>query len=205
ETDWSHNKVLISIVWGLLLLLLSLVINYFAGTYATAQAGATVSDIILDHIPVVDLSGIFIYGIIAFFTFVVFLLIKQPKRAPFVLKSLSVFIIVRAFFVSLTHIGPAQLIIPISPDNIISYFTFEGDLFFSGHTGLPFLMALIFWEKFWLRNLFLYTSVLFGMVVLLGRWHYSIDVFAAFFITYGIFKISTTLFKKEFHLLNSVK
>jgi membrane-associated phospholipid phosphatase len=66
-------------------------------------------------------------------------------------------------------------------------------------------MALILWDNRLLRYIFLCASVVFGVVVLLGHLHYSIDVFAAFFITYGIYQIATKLFKKELHLLNTIK
>ncbi len=188
---------------GLLFLTLSLIINFLAGTYASSQAGNAVRDLILDHVPVVNVNVVFIYGIILFYTFVGYLVLSNHKHAPFILRSLSVFILVRSFFIILTHIGPAQGALAYSPNNITSYFNFTGDLFFSGHTGAPFLMALIYWKNFKLRLLFLFTSILFGIVVLLGHLHYSIDVFSAFFITYGTFEISKNIFKKEYHLLNS--
>jgi len=203
--DWPHHKVALSIIWGLVLLAVSLVINYLAGTYATEQAGSAVRDIILDHIPTMDVDGIFIYGIIAFFVFIAGLLIHRPKRAPFVLKSLSLFIIIRSFFLVLTHIGPAAQTAAFPTNGLMAIFTFTGDLFFSAHTGLPFLMALVFWQNRWLRIVFLCISILFGVVVLLGHIHYSIDVFSAFFITFGIYKIAEKLFKKEFDLINTLK
>lgn len=202
--DRIRSRNVKSTFWGVLLLIGSLGVNFFAGTYASKEAGSAVSDIILDHVPVMDVDGIFVYGIIAFFVFIAILLFLRPERAPFILKSLSVFIIVRSFFIILTHIGPAPQAILLAPNNsIINYFTFTGDLFFSGHTGLPYLLALTFWRDRYLRVAFLVSSVMFGIVVLLGHLHYSIDVFAAFFITYGIFQIVVRLFNKDYQLLMS--
>jgi len=76
--------------------------------------------------------------------------------------------------------------------------TSNADLFFSGHTGYPFLCALISWKQKYLRYFFILSSVFFGTISLLGHYHYTIDVFAAFFITYGIYQISLNLFKKEY-------
>jgi hypothetical protein len=203
---WSRKTILASSLWGGLLLALSLYINFLAGTYATIHASNAVSDLILDHIPTFDVDGIFIYGIILFFIFVGILVLLRPRRAPFVMKSFSAFILIRSFFVILTHLGPSLQQSPMDVNSyIVNTITFNGDLFFSGHTGLPFLMALVFWNNKKLRTTFLALSVFFGVVVLMGHLHYSIDVFSAFFITYGIFHISTRLFAKDYHLMNSTK
>ena len=76
----------------------------------------------------------------------------------------------------------------------------HNDLFFSGHVGLPFLVALIFWRYTYLRYYFLLFALIASVTVLLGHLHYSIDVFSAFFITYGIFEIAKRFFKKEYRL-----
>jgi membrane-associated phospholipid phosphatase len=65
---------------------------------------------------------------------------------------------------------------------------------------VPFLLGLIYWDNKILRLIFIATSVVFGTTVLLGHTHYSIDVFAAFFITYSIFHIALYLFKKDWEL-----
>ncbi len=85
----------------------------------------------------------------------------------------------------------------------MSKFAFGGDLFFSGHTGLPFLMALVFWKKPILRYFFIASAIGFGAVVLLTHLHYSIDVLSAFFITYTIFHIAEFLFRKDRKLFYS--
>lgn len=64
------------------------------------------------------------------------------------------------------------------------------DLFFSAHTGLPFLLALEFWDNKILRYIFLLSSLGGATLVFLGHIHYSIDVLAAFFITYSVFQIT---------------
>jgi hypothetical protein len=81
---------------------------------------------------------------------------------------------------------------------MLNFITSGNDLFFSGHTGLPFLIALIFWDHVYVRTLFLSSSVVFGVIVLLSHLHYSIDVFSAFFITYSIYHISLKLFHLDY-------
>lgn len=200
--NWRHKDTAKSISWGILFFAVSLVINYFAGLYATKRASSPVTDIILDNIPAMDVDALFTYGIIAFFVLVTALLIYRPVNSPFVLKSMALFIIIRSFFIILTHIGPAPTIIEtVSSTSLMSFFTFTGDLFFSAHTGLPFLLALIFWKDKSLRAIFLGFTIIMAVVVLLGHYHYSIDVFAAFFITYGIMEIAKRFFRKDFQSL----
>ena len=201
---WSQKSFLFSAFSAFLFLASSLIINYTAGNYAIKNAGNGVTDIILDNLPIMDVDGIFIYGAILFGLFIVVLLVKEPKQIPFIIKSIALFIFIRAIFISLTHIGPV-----ISSDsqqisiiqNIISRnLIFGADYFFSGHTGLPFLMALSFWSNKYLRNLFLAASFIFGFSALAGHYHYSIDVFAAFFVSYGIFHIARKFFAKDYEI-----
>lgn len=193
---FGNHEFRIECIKSALLLLVSIVVNFYAGLYATERASSSVTDLILSNIRAVDIDGLFIYGTFAFWIFVVLLLITEPKRIPFMLNAIATFTIVRSGFISLTHIGPYPSQIPID-SYILSFFVFGGDLFFSGHTGLPFLIALMFWEEKVLRYLFIAIAIFFGTVVLLAHLHYSIDVASAFFITYAIFHICEILFKKD--------
>ncbi len=196
-----NKQFLISVALSLVLLVGSLVINFYAGNYATRKESNPVNDMILDNIPVYDVDVAFIYGFGFFLLFVLILCLLKPQKIPFVLKATALFVLVRSMFITLTHIGPfpSHLIINYS-SNILKKFTFGGDLFFSGHTGMPFLMSLIFWDNKYFRILFAATAVFFGIVVLMGHIHYSIDVLAAFFITYAIYHIAIKLFKEDWRL-----
>ncbi len=200
KSCWSQKSFLFSALLAFLLLASSLVLNYAAGNYATKSASNGVTDIILDNLPVMDVDGILIYGSILFGFFMVILLIREPKQIPFIVKSSALFYFIRAIFISLTHLGPIFQQAPLVSNILSRNLIFGSDYFFSGHTGLPFLMALSFWSNKYLRNLFLATSFIFGASALAGHYHYSIDVFAAFFITYGIFHIAQWLFKKDYEL-----
>ncbi len=196
KTHFKDKKFIWSVIIALLFLAVSLVINFYAGTYATESASSPVTDIILSNTKAFDLDGLFVYGSLIFFFFSCFICLRDPEKIPFAGKSIALFIITRSIFISMTHIGPFPSQIAIHSD-ILSKLTFGGDLFFSGHTGLPFLLALIFWQNKTIRNIFIAFSLFFAVVVLLAHLHYTIDVMSAFFITYTIFHIAEFLFAKE--------
>lgn len=201
---------MISFIESFLILLLAFVINYFGAVYAHTRASNPVEDIILSNIPTFNVDGVFIWGPFIFWIILSVFLLSDPKRIPFTLKSVSLFILIRSFFVSLTHLGPfpdrieldvygANLVGEFleTSSNFAFAFTSGSDLFFSGHTGVPFLMALVFWKDKWLRYFCLATSVFFGVIVLLGHLHYTIDVASAFFITFTIWHIARYIFKAD--------
>lgn len=192
-----NNEFIQSFIFSIIFLLISLYINFRAGNYATESASLPVTDIILSNIRVYDVDIFFIWGPIFLFTIIAIICIYHPKKIPFIIKNIALFTIIRSIFISLTHLGPFPTQAISESTNFISKFTFGGDLFFSGHTGVPFLMALIFWHYKPLRYFFLAYSIFMGTVVLLGHYHYSIDVLAAFFITYTIYHMSLYLFKKD--------
>ena len=193
-SKWRYYASLLEAV---LVFIVSVFATHFASKYANVRASNHVEDIILSNTPVFDFEFIFVQGAIMLSLFVVALCFRFRKIAPFLIKTVSLFIIIRAIFVSLTHIGPYPSKLELESP-LLNFITSGNDLFFSGHTGLPFLIALIFWNHLYLRTLFLGSSIMFGIIVLLSHLHYSIDVFSAFFITYTIYHIGLKLFSKDY-------
>jgi hypothetical protein len=203
KEHWSKAEVARTTLFALGLFLVSVfVVQPWAVNFATIHASNPVEDIILSHIPVFNVGIFFVYGMFTLIGFVVLLCFHTPKYAPFALFSLSLFVLIRSAFVCMTHIGPfaTQAASTFGPK--ITEAFFGADLFFSGHTGAPFLLALLFWQKKGLRNLFLIWSAFFAAVVLMGHLHYTIDVASAYFITFGIFCLARWLFPNSYELFH---
>jgi hypothetical protein len=183
---------------GAIFLAAVLLINQYANFYAMSHSSNSVADILLDNLPVVDVHIIFSEGAILFLLLLASILVWEPKYIPFTLKSVAIFFLVRSLSIVLTHVAPYPTEIHIDPTDYIARLSSGYDLFFSAHTGLPFLTAFIFWRKKWLRYFFFACSAVGGAAVLLGHLHYSIDVFSALFISYGIFNICKHLFPKDY-------
>ncbi len=194
---FKNRKFVWSFVLGLVFIAIGISASVYAIAYATSRASNSVTDLILSNIPVFNVDDAFVYGPVIFWAIAIIYTFWDPKRLPFTLKSLAVFLVIRSAFVSLTHISPFPTHVPIDTTGLLSVFMTGKDQFFSGHTGLPFMIAMIYWHDKWMRNFCLAASFFFGVVVLLGHLHYSIDVFAAFFITYTIFHITLAMFHKD--------
>lgn len=201
---YKDRSFLISVGVGLVMLVASQVAVFYSGNYTNLSASNSVTDIVLSNTRIYDVGGVFVYGVLIMIACLAMLVIMRPRYLPFTLKSISFLYFVRSISVSLTHISayPYRATLDASSYFLTSpffrvYFTGD-DLFFSGHVALPFLMSLIFWDNVVLRIVFLLASIIFGVVVLLGHLHYSIDVFSAYFITYSVYILSRRAFRKDF-------
>ncbi len=197
---WKQNDFVFSVLFGILLVALSLAIYHFSYIYTSTSNVTYVNDIILDNIPVVNVNFIVNEGVWTFTFLILFFAFKNPEKIPFGLKSIALFIFIRSLFVSLTHLGPAPIHSFLDPQDWLTSIASGNDMFFSGHTGLPFLLALVFWDRVPARITSLLASIILGTSMLLGHLHYSIDVFAAFFITYSIFTLAKKIFAQDWNL-----
>ncbi len=191
-----------SLAEGAAFLAASTIAIFAAVSYATVHASNYVTDFVLSRVGPFNVRFLFVYGTFTAFVITAGLLASRPNRLPFALKATALFLLVRAVFVALTHMAPS----PIDPQQPAPFFNsifYGGDLFFSGHTGLPLLAALAFWHIPQWRMFYLALTAFFGSVVLLGHYHYSIDVLAALFITHGVFQMSCWLFARDYTLFRS--
>jgi hypothetical protein len=204
RTHFSEREFRRALVLSILFFAVSVVVSFYAINYANDVASNYVTDIVLSNTPAIDVDGLFGYGTILLIAFATLLVLSHPKRMPFTLFSLGTFYFIRSAFTSLTHLGP----FPALPPNgdwgkLLSHFLFGSDYFFSAHVGVCFLLSLVFWDDKPLRYLFLAWSAYMAVVVLVGHYHYSIDVASAFFITYTIYTLCLRFFPKSLAIFNA--
>ncbi|MFA7309922.1 MAG: phosphatase PAP2-related protein [Candidatus Paceibacterota bacterium] len=193
----AQQNFRVSVALGIIFVLAAFFVNFLAIDIATERASSAVTDIILSNIPVFEVDGLFVYGTFVVGILSALLVLEHPKRLPFALHALTLFVLIRSGFTVLTHLGPPEVQYMSDFGATITESFFGADQFFSAHTGMPFLGALVFWHQKFARYLFLAASVYFASIVLLGHIHYTIDVASAFFITYAIFDLAKWLFPKD--------
>jgi hypothetical protein len=186
-----------------LIFVIATFIDYYSGTYVTNKAQTEhVPDLILDHIAPVDLSLIYVYGYIVLFTAILlFTIFFHVRTLHIVISQFSLLIMLRAVFTILTHLETPPDAIAVSFPWKFQILSFQNDMFFSGHTAIPFLGFLMIKKP--VRYFFLFGSFILGAVVLLMHIHYSIDVFAAFFMTYGSYKIGNLFIRRAERYIRS--
>lgn len=209
--DIFKGENLHSLGGGLVLSGFAFVFEHFANAYALSwvlrPTSTYVGDLLLDNLPVVNLNFLIVeFALVALVVGTLFTIIYRPRYFLFALKATALLVIARAFFISLTHVGiyPGQ----IDPgvgflDHIYTYLNFQTGFFFSGHTSIPVLGALIYWDRVPERSIFITVAAVLVAAVLLAHVHYSIDVFAAPFIAYGVFNITRRLFPHDYALIRS--
>jgi divalent metal cation (Fe/Co/Zn/Cd) transporter len=198
---WLQKSFSLNVFLGVVLLCAGLLATYFSNNYTLMHASNRATDLLLDNLPVVNTDIVFNEGAIIFLVILISILVYEPRRIPFVLKSIAIFILVRSLFMMMTHLAAPLDQITGNPDDFMRKISSGDDLFFSGHTGLPFLLAWIFWDKKYFRYFFIFCTLVGATAVILGHLHYSIDVFSALFISFGIFHIAKKLFYKDHKLL----
>jgi len=174
----------------------ALTVDYYAGVYVSSTPSVGVPDLILDRFPPVDLSFLFIYGyivlVVGIFTYPLFFRVRMLHVAAI---QFSLLLILRSLFMIFTHLETPPGSVPVSFPWFFGKLYFENDMFFSGHTAIPFLGFYLF-RRSLIRYVFLAGSIMMGIVVLAMHLHYSIDVFAAFFMTYCSYRMGNAALRR---------
>ena len=157
------------------------------------------SDWLLRRLPAVNVLPVLSWGWFGLHLFAAGAAIAYyPRRMPFLIFLLAVYMFVRTAFVFLSPIGAPAGMVDMSKfdylfSRLIGTYTFNNEFVFSGHTSIPFLFFLFF-ETRWLKSLMLAGSITMGVCVLLSHNHYTVDVLAAPLVSYSLYKLSESLY-----------
>ena len=144
------------------------------------------SDLILDNLPVIDLS--LVYDIVCLIPiFLVFVYVAHRKdynRVPFILLMVGIFYLVRGVFIVLTPFGNPPLF--GGSDPLFNGFSkYELGVYPSGHTGNVFMLFMLVNDSIY-KKIILVCLVIVIIALLLSHGHYSIDIFSGIFFAYAI-------------------
>lgn len=103
---WRMADFRNSTILGLIFFLISIILNYKANIYLTIIDGSAVGDLLLDILPVINIRFLLVDCVLVFTLMVIFLMLRKPRRIPFILKGVALFVTIRAGFLILTHLGP---------------------------------------------------------------------------------------------------
>lgn len=181
------NKFKFYIFLSALIFLFAGLMNYFSGSYVDKVYLSP--DLILDNLPVFNLGGLFVWGIfITIGLYLFYPLLFRLEEFCYAFNQFSFLVIIRNIFIMLTPLQYRLEAAPIVFPWPINNWNFNNDLFFSGHVAIPFLGFLIYKDSK-IKYVFLGLTFLMGLITILTHRHYSIDVFAAPFITYSCYKL----------------
>lgn len=194
----SDNKNKISLLLTLIILIFLLIQFSKFLLFIEQRPGVVLNDPILKFFNAVDLNYPIFIIIYASILFGLIYLLNYPDMFIIGLQSytlLSIFRIISMYIVPLDPpIGTIDLQDPLV--FVIGTGTkITKDLFFSGHTSTLFLIFLCVKNKL-LKSVFLILTIVLGIILLVQKTHYSIDVMVAPFYSYTAFKIISLLHKK---------
>ena len=156
-------------------------------------------DLFCELLPLWDWTAFLGVGFLLFIAgFFLYWLIQEPKRVPYLVIATAMMMLVRDAFLLLTPVAALPGLMPLYTGGVAARLhgtlLHDQELFFSGHTGVPFLYFLLSRARPRVAYACLAMALLNAIGVLLTRNHYSIDVLGAFFIVPTIAALTRALF-----------
>jgi len=144
------------------------------------------SDMILDNVPVIDLSLVYdIFCLVVLAAVIIYVIHRdQFHRIPYIMFLCGIFFIIRGIFIVLTPFGnPPEF---NGSDPLFNGFSkYELGVYPSGHVGNSFLMLLLVYDKVYRYILWFCLAVII-ITLIFSHGHYSIDILPGFFFAYAI-------------------
>gem|GEM_PF-6669384 len=97
KTYFADKNFRLTFLGSAILLLASLVVQYYASIYVTRSISEPVTDIILSNTRVWDVEIIFIWGPILLTAIGIFVGLRRINCAPFIMEGLAIFTLIRSF------------------------------------------------------------------------------------------------------------
>ncbi|MBI3552164.1 MAG: hypothetical protein HY077_06575 [Elusimicrobia bacterium] len=184
---------------GFVLLCASYFLMYLVCRYRSGLPFSPGIDVLVQSLPLRDWTALLSQGYVLFLSgFYLYWIKRDWRRLAYILTATAVMMLVRDVFLLLTPVGPLPGLIPLYTSRLVpgvrDHLAFDGELFFSGHTGAPFLYFLLSRNHRALSLVCLAVSLANGLGVLLTRNHYAIDVLGAFVIVPTVCAMSRRLF-----------
>jgi len=177
--------------YGLLSVLAGIGLNNASQAYlhyyiSQGKSLPILSDMILDKLPVINISLIYdIFAIIPIVLAVVYIIHKKDyNRIPFIFLLVGIFYVVRGIFIVLTPFGNPPMFNGSDP-LFHGFANYELGVYPSGHAGNVFLILLLVKNRAykWIIGICLTVVIL---ALFLAHSHYSIDILSGLFFAYAI-------------------
>lgn len=126
---------------------------------------------------------------------------RSPSRTVLLFWGTLLMCLIRSASLYMVVLEPPATIIPLDDTLLVQVFyggtSLKRDLFFSGHTANLILTGLMQDNKK-IRQAILICAGLVGVMVVLQHVHYVIDVLAAPFFAYAVYRLSFVAAKMSF-------
>lgn len=192
---FSSNRNRIEFIISILLLAVILLTLTNFLNYVESRNGFSFDDPVLSLFEPTDLTWLTFTLIYGSLTVAIVNLISKPEKLLFTIQLYTLMVVVRIISMWLLPLNPPERMILLN-DPFVEFFgtgkTLTKDLFFSGHTATLFILFLTADDRL-IRGIFLLSTILVALCVLMQHVHYSIDVFAAIFFTYACYQILKSL------------
>jgi hypothetical protein len=176
---------------GLLSVFAGLALNFASQAYlhnyiSEGKTLPMLSDLILDNLPVIDVSLIYdIVALIPIILVIIYIIHKKDfNRIPLFLLMIGLFYIIRGIFIVLTPFGNPPMFNGSDP-LFHGFANYELGVYPSGHAGNVFLILLLVKNRVykWIIGICLIIVIL---ALFLAHGHYSIDILSGLFFSYAI-------------------
>ena len=176
---------------GLLSVFSGIGLNIASQTYlhnyiSQGKALPMLSDMILDKLPVIDVSLIYdIVSIIPISLALIYIIHRKDyNRIPFFFLMIGFFYIVRGIFIVLTPFGNPPMFNGSDP-LFHGFANYELGVYPSGHAGNVFLILLLVKDRIY-KWIIGFCLIIVIAALFLAHGHYSIDILSGIFFSYAI-------------------